>query len=190
MAFVFVHMTMSLDGYAAGPDVSVDEPMGIGGQRLHEWMFNPQPDEVDTRAIESAFADTGAVILGRTTFDVGLGEWNDTPYPAPSFVLTHRPRAQMPMKSGVFTFVDDASDALAQAKAAAGERGVSLMGVRVVQQFLNAGAVDEIRLQIAPIFLGQGLRLFDGVRPISLQKIDAAESRDVVHLRYRVASAD
>src|SRR5215203_1718654 len=122
---------MSLDGFAAGPNVNVQHPMGEGGERMHEWMFkgagnsestphSPMTD-VDAAVIQEQFDNVGAVILGKRTFDVGLSHWGDTPYPVPSFVLTHTPQESLAQKSASFTFVTDGLDsALHQAKAAAG----------------------------------------------------------------------
>lgn len=124
--------SMSLDGFIAGPDVSDAEPMGRGGERLHDWMFKDHPDRAkDDAVVKQMFADTGAVVLGKRTFDIGVGQWNDTPYPVPSFVLTHERREPLPMTSASFTFVKDGVEsALAQARAAAGDRDAVVMGAR------------------------------------------------------------
>src|SRR5689334_9984335 len=94
---VFVHVTMSLDGFVAGPRPTPEQPMGEGGMRLHDWVFKASASDVDTAILQELFATTGAVILGRRTFDVGLGAWEDTPFPVPCFVLTHRGRDPLPM---------------------------------------------------------------------------------------------
>ena len=152
-----MNMSMSLDGFVAGPNVGIDLPMGAGGERLHDWLFNrnsgqggesrqTSASEVDRAVTQETFATTGAVILGKRTFDVGLTHWGDTPYPVPSFVLTHTPREALVQASGTFTFVTDGIEhALQLAKAAAGEKKINLMGADIAQQYLKAGLVDEIR---------------------------------------------
>jgi dihydrofolate reductase len=188
MARVLLDVTMSLDGFMAGPNVSVEHPMGEGGLRLHEWIFNTSTSEVDADIAREMSATTGAVVLGRRTFDVGINVWNDTPFPVPCFVLTHDPLAERIEKSGTFTFATDVRDAHARATAAAGERDVRLMGAEVGQQFLAAGLVDEIRIQLAAVLLGAGRRLFDnlGDEHIELERLSTVESPYVTHLRFRV----
>src|SRR5687767_13842042 len=105
MAMVILSFSMSLDGFVAGPDVSRKEPMGVGGERLHDWLgmgSDAEQNDIDRQMAREQFEIVGAVVLGRTTFDVGLEPWGDTPYPAPSFVLTHEPRAPLAMKSASF----------------------------------------------------------------------------------------
>ncbi|MEV6522685.1 dihydrofolate reductase family protein [Longispora sp. NPDC051575] len=189
MGKVLVHATVSLDGYLAGPDASVDQPLGEGGMRLHEWVFHRPAHETDEAVIAELFATTGAVVLGRRTFEVGVGAWEDTPYPAPSFVLTHQPRENLVMASGTFTFVTGgAGEALRRARAAAGDRDVTLMGADVSRQYLLAGHVDEVHLQLAPVLLGGGTRLFDGLADagVTLERTRVLESPLVTHLRYAV----
>ncbi|MEU8002813.1 dihydrofolate reductase family protein [Catellatospora sp. NPDC049111] len=188
MAQVIAHVTMSLDGYMAGPDVGEEHPMGRGGERLHRWIFD-DADEVDAAAMRRQFALTGAVLLGRRTFDVGVGVWGDTPYPVPCFVLTHRATPDRTERSGTFTFVTTGlADALDQAAKAAGDQAVTLMGADVVQQALRAGRLDEIHLQLAPVVLGGGRRLFEhlGTDHIELERLAVEESPHVTHLRFRV----
>ncbi|GAA2370964.1 deaminase reductase [Catellatospora methionotrophica] len=188
MARVIAHVTMSLDGFMAGPDVGTAFPMGRGGESLHQWIFDGS-SEVDAAAVRQQFALTGAVLLGRRTFDVGVDVWGDTPYPVPCFVLTHRPEPVRTARSGTFTFVHTGlSDAVEQAIAAAGERAVTLMGAEVVQQVLRAGLLDEIHLQLAPVLLGGGRRLFEhlGTGHIALEQLASEKSPHVTHLRYRV----
>ena len=137
------------------------------------------------------FATTGAVVLGRRTFDVGLGKWEDTPYPVPSFVMTHEAREPLIMKSGTFTFVNDGiASAIEQAKAAAGHRNVNLMGADIAQQAIRAGLVDEIQLNLVPVLLSDGVRLFDsiGAEPIELEITRVIEAPGVTHIKYRVIS--
>ncbi|MCL1633848.1 dihydrofolate reductase family protein [Luteimonas sp. SX5] len=191
MSKVVLHFSMSLDGFIAGPGVTVASPMGEGdaGLHLHDWIFEKPQDAIDAEAAEQMQAGTGAVVLGRRTFDVGIGEWKDVPYPAPCFVLTHRPQAPLAQKSGAFTFVADGIEsAIAQARAAAGDRDVTVMGADTAQQALKAGLVDELKLQVVPILMARGVRLFDrlGVDGIDLELIRQAQSPRVTHLHYRV----
>lgn len=190
MGRVVMAFSMSLDGFVAGPRVSVELPMGEGGERLHEWLFNESPDRgVDPEMARELSDSVGAVVLGRRTFDVGLGPWEDTPYPVPCFVLTHQPREKLVMPSGSFTFVNEGIEsALAQGKAAAGERDVILMGANTAQQYLRAGLVDEIYIQLVPLLLGAGVRLFEnlGTEAIELDMTRAIKSPFVTHLRFRV----
>ncbi len=191
MSKVVLHFSMSLDGFIAGPDVSVASPMGEGedGLRLHDWIFAKPQDATDAEAAAQMRAGTGAVVLGRRTFDVGIGEWKDVPYPVPCFVLTHRMHAPLPQKSGSFAFVlDGIESAIEQARAAAGERDVIVMGADTAQQALKAGLVDELKLQVIPILMARGVRLLDrlGADGIDLELVRQAQSPLVAHLHYRV----
>ncbi|NUR69473.1 MAG: dihydrofolate reductase [Hamadaea sp.] len=189
---IVVSLSMSLDGFSAGPDVAVERPMGEGGERLHEWLFqgDADPSGVDTRVAQELSAVTGAVVLGRRTFDVGVGLWQDTPFPVPSFVLTHEVREQQQMKSAAFTFVTDGiGSALRQARAAAVDKDVLVMGgARTAQQAIAAGLADEIQIQLVPVLLGSGVRLFDqlGTEHIELERTRVLGSPHVTHLRFRV----
>jgi dihydrofolate reductase len=190
MGKVVLTFSMSLDGFIAGPAVSPAEPMGIGGERLHDWHMST--DELDRRMAREMFETVGAVVLGRTTFDAGLKPWGDTPYPAPSFVLTHERRAPLPMKSATFEFVNDGiAAAVARAKAAAGEGDIVVMGANVAQQCLEEGLADDIIIQSVPVLLGAGVRLFEGLgdRPIELEIMRALPSPSVIHQRFRVRAA-
>jgi len=188
MGKVLLDVTMSLDGFMAGPNVGVEHPMGEGGLRLHEWLFNTSKSDVDAEVQREMFATTGAVVLGRRTFDVGIGVWEDTPFPVSCFVLTHEPLEPRVEKGGTFTFVTDVETAFQQATAAAGEKDVRLMGADISQQFLKAGLIDEIRIQLAPVLLVHGRRLFEhlGTEHIELERIGIVESPYVTHLRFRV----
>jgi dihydrofolate reductase len=189
MGAVVLHVTMSLDGFIAGPDVGVENPMGVGGLRLHEWLFNSDASETDSKILKEHFAAVGAVVLGRRTFDVGVDIWKDTPYPVPSFVVTHRGRDELTMNSGTFMFVTEGVEsAIHQAKAAAGAKHVTLMGADVAQQAISAGLLDEIHLQLAPVLLGAGRRLFEhlGTEHIELERTAVTASPYVTHLRFRL----
>ena len=188
MGKVVLSFTMSLDGFIAGPNVGEQEPMGEGGEQLHQWLFD-KTSEVDQEMANDIFSRVGAVILGRRTFDLGLEHWEDTPFPAPSFVLTHETREPMQMKSATFTFTADGVESVVeQAKVAAAGKDVVVMGANVAQQLLKAGQVDEIVLQIAPVLLGRGIRLFDriGSQQIDLKRTAVIESPLVTHLHFQV----
>jgi dihydrofolate reductase len=181
--------SMSLDGFIAGPDVGVDEPMGKDGERLHDWMFKSASD-IDADMAREQSARPGAVVLGRRTFDLGIGPWEDTPFPVPCFVLTHEEREPLVMKSGTFTFVTDGIEsALRQAKVAAGDKDIFVMGANAAQQYLKARLVDEIVLQLVPVLLGAGTRLFDYIGdscPVELTTNRIVRSPFVTHLRFEL----
>lgn len=195
MSRIVLHFSMSLDGYVAGPNISARDAMGVGGDRLHEWMFPTDPgaalDPTDTGQVKRAFETTGAVILGRRTYDLGIQHWEGgTPYPAPSFVLTHNPRPDEQVKNGTFHFVTDGVESIVrQAKAAAGQQDVTVMGGSTAQQILRAGLVDALSIQLVSVLLGSGTRLFDhiGDAHVELRRtLLAAASPDVTHLDYDV----
>src|SRR5688572_33173245 len=189
MSKVILDMSMSLDGFIAGPNVSREYPMGVNGESLHTWLFNTPRDKVDAEVEREMFANTGAVILGNRTFEVGVDLWGDVPFPAPSFVLTHKGRETLVKKSGNFTFVTDGIEsALQQALAVAGDKNVRLMGADVAQQFLGAGLIDEIQINHVPTLLGDGVRLFEqlGARNSRLEKDRVLDSPHATHIRYRV----
>ena len=191
MGQIILTFSMSLDGFVAGPEISREQPMGIGGERLHEW--HASSDDLDRRMARELFETVGAVVLGRTTFEVGLEPWGDTPYPAPSFVLTHEPREPLAMTSARFEFVNDGiASAIARAQAAAGDGDgdVIVMGADVARQCLKNGLADEIIVQTVPVLLGAGTRLFDGLdRPVELEAVRATASPWVIHQRYRVRAS-
>jgi dihydrofolate reductase len=195
MSKVTCDIGISVDGFAAGPNQSLQDPLGEGGEELHRWMFE-QPDQ-NADAI-AGILGSGAYIMGRNMFASGRGEWDlnwhgwwgeEPPYHAPVFVLTHYPRQPLTMKGGtVITFVTDGiQSAMAQARDAAGDESVAIAGgAATVRQFLAAGLLDELRLHIAPVILGAGERLFEGVGDLQLEQIDVTSSELVTHVRYRV----
>jgi dihydrofolate reductase len=191
MSKVIADLSMSLDGFIAEPNVSVEVPMGEGGERLHEWLSEGGVDAEIARELSET---AGATVVGRRMFDVGVGEWEDTPYPVPCFVLTHEQREELTMKSGTFTFVTDGIEsALEQAKEAPGEKDVIVMGgANIVQQFLRAGLVDEMSLHLVPVLLGDGVRLFDGIgnELIELESTRVIDSPEVTHISYRIVKED
>jgi dihydrofolate reductase len=196
MAKVTCDMAVSVDGFVAGPNQSPDKPFGDGvGDRLHRWMFE-QP-EANAAAIEAIDAPR-AYVMGRNMFGPGRGAWDEQwkgwwgdepPYHAPVFVLTHHPRESLTMQGGTtFTFVTDGIEsALAQAREAAGDGDVAIAGGgATVNQYLAAGLIDELRLHVAPVVLGVGERLFDGVGDLDLERLDVSATDLVTHMTYRV----
>lgn len=185
-------ISMSLDGYVAGPDARADQGLGISGEQLHYWMFGSDPAAgpagVDKEVIDELFGEAGAVIVGRTMFDCGNGWGYENPFPMPCFVLTHRADPELAERAPSFTFVTDGiHSALAQAKAVAGDKNVLIGGgARVIQQYLAAGLVDELGIHLVPVLLGGGTRLFDGVIGRRLEQIRCVESPFATHLRFRI----
>lgn len=200
MSHVTCQISISLDGYAAGPDQSLQNPLGVGGERLHEWFFGGRPASVDAEIGEQLLSRDGAYVMGRRMFGGGEGTWDESwrgwwgeepPYHAPVFVLTHHPREPLAMEGGTtFHFVTDGIEsALAQARAAAGDRNVAVAGgASTVQQFLRAGLLDELHLHVAPIILGAGERLLDDVGDPTLELVETIASPVVTHLRYRIVN--
>jgi len=195
MSKVVCDISISADGYAAGPNQTRERPFGDGPvDDLHRWMFDT-PDE--NRAEVDAIVAAGAFIMGRNMFGPIRGEWDldwkgwwgdEPPYHGPVFVLTHYPREPLAMQGGTtFTFVTDGIEsALAQARAAAGDRDVSIAGgAATVNQYLRAGHIDELRTHIAPVTLGGGERLFDGVPNRKLELLSARGASLVTHITYR-----
>jgi dihydrofolate reductase len=200
MSMVFAEITMSLDGFVAGPNDSPDLGLGEGGERLHEWVFGlaswrgPHGLEGgetgrDSEILEEAIKATGAVIVGRRMFDNARGWGEEPPFHVPVFVLTHDARDDLVKGDTTFIFVSDGIEsALEQARGAAGEKDVSIGGgANTIQQFLNAGLVDEIQIHVAPLLLGGGIRLLDNLQPgIELEKTRVIDSPQVTHMRFRV----
>jgi len=186
---------VSLDGFSAGPDQSLDDPLGKGAERIHRWMFE-EPEA--NKSERDAIVEAGAYIMGRHMFCPDRGEWDldwrgwwgeDPPYHAPVFVLGHREREPVEMQGGTtFHFVTDGIEAaMERAKEAAGDRTVSIAGgASTVQQYLRAGLIDELRLHIAPVILGSGERLLDGVGDLKLEQLAVTSSELVTHITYRV----
>jgi dihydrofolate reductase len=204
-------LAVSLDGYVAGPDQSEDNPLGVGGMELHQWVLKLaawrkqhglEGGEVDasTAVVEEAQANVGAVVMGRNMFGGGPGPWpqdppwngwwgDDPPFHTPVFVVTHHPRPPLEMAGGTtFVFVTEGIEAaFERAKRVAGDRDVVLGGgASVVQQYLAAGLVDEFELHIVPILLGAGARLLENVGDLTLQQVRAIEAPGVTHIKYRI----
>lgn len=191
MTKVIFDMSMSLDGYVRAADPTPDEPLGKGGERLHEWAFGR--DERESAVLKEATAGLGALIGGRTTYDDSIRFWGPDgptgPMRLPLFVVTHQPPADVP-EGGVYTFVTDGiHSALEQARAAAVHRDVAIMGgADLGQQYLAAGLVDEIGIHLVPVLFGDGLPMFRraGDGHVLLEPIGAVETSTATHLRYRV----
>jgi dihydrofolate reductase len=206
-----MNITMSLDGYVAGPDQSEENPLGVGGMDLHGWAFELEAwrkqqgqkgGEVNasTPVVEEAQSNVGAAVMGRNMFGGGPGPWSkdpswngwwgdNPPYHTPVFVLTHHPREPLKMEGGTtFIFVTDGIEsALEQAKQAAGGQDVLLGGgANVVQQYLAAGLVDEFELHVVSILLGGGERLLENVGSPRLEQVRAIEAPGVTHIKYRL----
>ena len=198
MGRVTCQISVSLDGFAAGPDQSLEDPLGRGGERLHAWAFAPDRDPVDARVAASLLDGVGAYVMGRKMFGGGPGPWDeawrgwwgeDPPYHAPVFVLTHHARAPLTMERGTtFHFVTDGLEsALARARATAGGQDVAIAGgASTVRQCLVAGHLDELYLHIVPILLGAGERLLDGAGDPVLEPGEVLASPAATHIRYRV----
>jgi dihydrofolate reductase len=210
MSKVRFSISMSVDGYSAGPSQSLEQPLGRGGEHLHEWVIELKAwrashgldgGEVNesTPVAEAMQANVGAYVMGRNMFGGGPGDWgddpwegwwgDDPPFHAPVFVVTHHAREPLELQDTTFTFVTDGVEAaLEQALAAAGDGDVLISGgASVVGQCLDAGAVDELTVSIAPVLLGGGTPLFgDRPEPLRLEQIGAISAPGVVHVSYRV----
>jgi dihydrofolate reductase len=194
------HVSISLDGFLAGPDQGLDNPLGIGGPKLHEWHWAAgQPGhEADVPAVEDLLVRRGAYVMGRNMFGPVRGEWDqdwrgwwgdEPPYHAPVFVLTHYPHDPIEMAGGTtFYFVTDGfGAALDRAKGVAGDRDVLIAGgASTVRQAFAAQALDEITLDVVPVLLGNGERLLNGVADPGLTPVEVNASPYATHIRYRV----
>jgi dihydrofolate reductase len=191
MTRVIFDISMSLDGFVTAANVRPEEPLGDGGQRLHEWAFGE--DERNRELLEEAVNFVGAVIAGRRTYDLSVPWWGADgpagPARVPVFVVTHAEPEDAP-EGGVYTFVTDGiASALEQAKAAAGEKAVAVMGgADIGQQFIRAGLVDEISIHLVPVLFGSGTRMFEnlGGVHIQLETTSVIETPEATHLRLRV----
>lgn len=204
-------MGVSLDGYGAGPDQSLEEPLGVGGERLHEWLIGldafhemaaddtPGETNPSSDVVRGWWDNIGAVVMGRKMFGGGPGPWHDDwrgwwgedpPYHVPVFVITHHAREPVEMQGGTtFNFVTDGIEAgLTLATEAAEGKDVWLTGgASVIRQYLAAGLLDEIELAIAPVLLGDGERLFEGVADPGFEQVRVVEAPGVTHIKYRVS---
>ncbi len=201
MPKIFADISVSLDGFVAGPNDGPDLGLGEGGERLHEWivglaswrqahgMEGGQSGQ-DSDVIEESIQDVGAVVMGRRMFDHGEEPWGEEPpFHVPVFVLTHRGRDPLEKKGGTtFTFVTDGVvSAAKQARDAAGDKDVSVAGgAQAIQQVMEAGLLDEIQIHLVPILLGGGVRLFENMRPRELERARVIDSPGVTHMKFRV----
>jgi dihydrofolate reductase len=209
MSNVTCQISMSVDGFVAGPNQSLDNPIGEGGLRLHEWAFataswRKQQGQtggargVDSEVLEEVVQNVGAYIMGRKMFGGGEGPWDrtwkgwwgdDPPYHVPVFVLTHHAREPLRMQGGTtFTFVTAGiRSALEQARLAAGDKDIMIAGgAHTIQQFIAAGLLDELYLHIVPIVLGAGERLLENVGDPTLAPVKVIASPAVTHVKYRI----
>jgi dihydrofolate reductase len=213
MPAVTFDISMSLDGFIAGPNPTLEQPLGEGGEQLHEWVVRLEgwrrqhgleggETGPDSDLVEESTAKVGAYVMGRRMFSGGEGPWesdpnadgwwgDDPPFRAPVFIVTNHPREPVAKQGGTtFTFVTDGVEAaIERARAAAGDKDASIAGgASIVQQALNAGLVDEFQVNVAPILLGGGVRLFGDSRPkIELTRV--VDSPHVTHLKYRVVKS-
>jgi dihydrofolate reductase len=213
MSKVRVHISTSLDGYVAGPNQSQENPLGEGGESLHDWLVATKSwreaqgleggdENVSNDVFEEALDNVGVEIMGRGKFGPAYrGEWGDDPWQGwwgddppfhkPVFVVTHHEREPLTLTDTTFTFVTDGIEsAMKQAKAAAGDKDVFIGGgANIINEYLAAGQIDELELHVVPILLGGGARLFDGVGPdVTLELLRTIEAPGVTHLKYRVVT--
>jgi dihydrofolate reductase len=209
MGLVTCQISISLDGFVAGPEQSPENPIGVGGIQLHEWAFVTESwraahghqggeDNADAQVVAESTANVGAYVMGRRMFGGGEGPWDpswkgwwgeDPPFHVPVFVLTHHVREPLSMAGGTsFTFVTDGlQSALGQARAAAGQKDVAIAGgASAVQQCMAAGELDELHLHIVPIILGSGERLLEHVGTPTLELASTVASPSVTHVKYRI----
>jgi dihydrofolate reductase len=206
------NITMTLDGYVAGPNQSADNPLGEEGLSIHDWAVNLKSFHelhgdasagqtgINDEVVREAFANIGATIMGRNMFGGGRGEWGENPwngwwgdnpsFHTPVFVLTHHARAPLPMEGGTtFIFVTDGPEsALRQAREVAAGKDVALAcGAQVAQQYLAAGLLDEVEIHLVPLLLMGGERLFDNwASDVKLEQVRTIEGPSVTHLTYRL----
>ena len=196
MTKVLAGITMSVDGYIAGPDDGPGKGLGDGGERLHYWVFGGpwtydgeargEPAGEDAAWLEEAVSRVGAVVDGRWTYEAARHWGGENPWGLPLFIVTHRPEEEPP--GGAFTFVSGVPEAIEQAKEAAGGKDVYVMGgADVIRQTLDARLVDELTIIVAPVVLGGGKRLFEGFsKSIELEHIGVRQSKYATFIDYRV----
>jgi dihydrofolate reductase len=213
MGKVFLDISTSLDGFVAGPNPTLEQPLGQDGERLHEWIFGTASwrelhgkqggeTNADDELVRESTARTGAVLMGRRMFSGGEGPWendpmangwwgDDPPFRKPVFVVTHHAREPLSLGATTYTFVTGVESALEQASAVAGGNDVHIAGgADVAQQVLRAGQLDEMLIHVAPILLGGGRRLLDGLSgvDVELEGTQVLDSPAATHLRYRVVN--
>jgi len=191
------HMSISLDGFVAGADQSRENPLGVGGLELHHWHLDEPLNDADARVRDELMKPRGAYVMGRNMFGPVRGGWDEDwrgwwgpepPYHAPVFVLTHYAREPIVMEGGTsFHFVTEGFEAAyAQAREMAGEKGIDIAGgASTVRQALAAGVIDELTLDVVPVLLGSGERLFDGLEALGFEPVEVLHSPLATHIRYR-----
>ena len=204
-------ISMSLDGFIAGPNATLEDPLGQGGEQLHEWVIATASwrerhgleggeANIDSDVVAEPLETQGAVIMGRRMFSGGAGPWeddpkadgwwgDDPPFRVPVFVLTHHARETVVKDGGTtYTFVTEGPEAaLEQARAAAGDQDVAIAGgANVIQQYLRAGLVDDFQIHIAPVLLGGGVKLFEDVGGVRVEIAQVIDSPAAAHVKYRV----
>ena len=196
MTIVKAGITTSLDGYITGPDDGPGRGLGVGGERLHYWVFGgpwsyeeePRGEAIgaDNEYLEESFGRSGAVVGGRNTYEAAEAWGGHDPFGVPFFIVTHRPHD--PHAEDEFTFVNGLDEALAQARQAAGDKDVSIMGgADVIRQALRAGHIEELTISIAPVVLGGGKRLFEGFDlSLDLERERVRQSPLATHITYRI----
>lgn len=214
MGRVVVDISTSLDGYVAGPNPTLEEPLGENGERVHDWIvalrswrethgLEGGEENASSELVARSAATRGAAVMGRKMFSGGTGPWeadpkadswwgDEPPFGYSVFVVTHHAREPLTRGDTTFTFVTDGVEAaIERARAAAGDKDVLVAGgAEVAQQALRAGLVDELQLHVVPLLLGSGTRLLDGLGPdIVLERVEVLDAPDVTHLRYRVSSS-
>jgi dihydrofolate reductase len=210
LGMVTSNISISLDGFVAGPNQSLEDPIGVGGMRLHQWVFKTAAWQSqqgaeggeqgpDSDVVATSAAGVGAYVMGRNMFAPGRGEWDlnwsgwwgeDPPYHVPVFVLTHHPREPLVMQGGTtFNFVTEGIErALELAKAASAGANVQIAGgASTIRQYLGAGLLDQLTLHIVPVVLGRGERLLEDVGDPVLQPVEVIRSPAVTHIKYRIA---
>jgi dihydrofolate reductase len=201
MGKVIFNMTVSLDGFVAGPNDGPDNGLGDGGDALFNWYFSGDTEIIlsegtptlkisrqSAELLKEAMEDYGAGVWGRKTFDIAHA-WGGHPPGSPAFIVTHNVPQEWVYEGSPFIFVTDGVEsAIRQAKQAAGNKDVVICTASILQQSLNLGLVDEIHIDVAPLLLGKGVRLFDNldIQPIQLERIRAVEAPNVTHLGFRV----
>ena len=198
MSKVIADISISLDGYVTAGGADQEHGLGIGGEAIHAWVLEEPRSAVDEAVLAEAFTRTGAVVMGRRLYDVvdgphgwnddvGYGHDQDQSAAPPCYVVTHEPPARVRLASRFRFVTGGVADAIDQARAAAGDKDVVVMGgANVVDQSLAAGLVDELRIHLSPLVLGAGTRLFDLAGPATLVQREVIESPRATHLTYDV----
>ena len=198
MSKVIADISMSLDGYVTARGADQEHGLGIGGEAIHAWVLEEPRSPVDEAVLAQSFEKTGAVVMGRRLYDIvdGPNGWNDDvgyghdqnqSAAPPCYVVTHEPPAQVRLASRFRFATEGVTDAIDQARATAGDRDVVVMGgANVIDQSLAAGLVDELRIHLSPLVLGDGTRLFDLVGPTRLVQREVIRSPRATHLTYEV----